>query len=97
MEKGKVNVDTVFEFKQEGNLVTADYTGGSIRYEKIISELKGQQLNMLYQCMTVDGELKAGKAIADIALNEHGKIMLKLAWKWLGDKREKGISEDLEI
>lgn len=96
-ENGKVSRDTVFEFKQDDDLVTADYYGGSIRYGKIISELKGKQLNMLYQCMTVDNELKAGKAIADISFNENGKIMLRLAWEWLGDQQKKGVSEYVEV
>ena len=95
-EKGKVNSETIFKYKQEGNLVTADYSGGSIRYGKIISILEADTLNMLYQCLTTENELKAGKAIAEISFTENQKIKLKLNWEWLGDKNEKGISEYIE-
>jgi hypothetical protein len=96
-ENGKVNADTIFEYKQDGNLVTADYYGGTIRYGKIIAVLQEDKLNMLYQCMTTDNELKAGKAIAQISLTDNRKMKLKLDWEWLTDGEDKGISEYLEV
>ncbi|MEP7196094.1 MAG: hypothetical protein ABI851_06200 [Saprospiraceae bacterium] len=95
-ENGKVNNETIFEYKQIGEIVTADYHGGTIQYGKIIAILKGSQLNMLYQCITTGNELKAGKAIADISLTENKKIKLKLNWEWLNNKEEKGVSEYIE-
>ena len=93
---GKVNAETVFEYKQEGDLVTADYHGGPIRYGKIIAVLKDVKLHMLYQCMTTENELKAGKAIAKIEFTEQGKMKLSFDWEWLGDKPQKGTSEYIE-
>lgn len=93
---GKVNAETTFHYQQEGDLVTADYYGGTIRYGKIIGRLEGQQLNMLYQCLTTDNELKAGKAIAQISFAEENKIKLTLNWEWLGEKKGKGQSEYVE-
>ena len=89
-------METIFEYKQNGNLVTADYHGGSIVYGKIIAKLNGTQLDMLYQCLTIENELKAGRAVADITFTEHDKLKLRLNWEWLGDKNEKGVSEYLE-
>lgn len=93
---GKANAETIFKYHQEGNLVTADYYGGSIRYGKIIAELKGLQLHMLYQCMTTDNTLKAGKAIATIGWNEQHKMTLTLDWEWLGENKKTGTSEYIE-
>ncbi len=95
-EKGTVNSDTIFKYSQNKELVTADYYGGSIKYGKIIAVLKNKQLDMLYQCLTLDNELKAGKAIAEISVAEKGKLKLKLNWEWLGNKNENGISEYIE-
>lgn len=98
-ENGTVNSDTVFNYLQKGNLVTADYQGGTIQYGKIIAKLEGNQLHMLYQCMTIDEELKAGKAQAEISLTDEDKIKLRLNWSWLesNDQGSKnGISEYLE-
>ena len=96
-EQGTVVADTRFEYRQEGNLVTADYHGGTIRYGKIIAELRDMQLHMLYQCMTQAGELKAGKAVADISFNESGKIMLTLQWAWLTEPIANGTSIYVEV
>lgn len=95
-ENGKVSNETIFEYKQEGDMVTANYYGGTIRYGKIIAILQNRQLNMLYQCLTTSNELKAGKAIAEISFTENGKMKLTLNWEWLGSKNDKGVSEYLE-
>ena len=95
-ENGKVNSETQFKYKQEGDLVSADYSGGTIKFGKIIGHLNNNKLNMLYQCITTENELKAGKAIAKISLTEHNKIKLKLDWEWLDDSDDKGTSEYIE-
>ena len=96
-DNGQVDTETIFNYKQEDNLVTADYFGGTIKYGKIIAELKSDELNMLYQCLTTDYQLKAGKAIAQISLTENGKIKLSLNWQWLTNGNDKGKSEYIEI
>lgn len=95
-ENGQVNSATIFDYKQQGNLVTADYQGGSILYGKIIAVLEGNYLNMLYQCVTMESKLMSGKAKAQISLNENNKIKLVLNWEWLDDGKEKGISIYIE-
>jgi hypothetical protein len=96
-ENGAVDNTTIFEYKQEGNLVTADYYGGAITYGKIIAHLNKDELNMLYQCITEDNQLKAGRAIAKISKNKLGKIKLSLNWEWLGENSDKGKSEYIEL
>mgnify|MGYP000654558041 CR=1 FL=1 len=95
-ESGKVNSKTVFKYQQKENIVTANYSGGTIKYGKIIATLNNDVLNMLYQCVTIENELKAGKAIAEVSLTKHNKLKLKLNWKWLGKKNESGVSEYIE-
>ena len=73
-EKGTVNSDTIFVYQQEGKLVTADYNGGTIVYGKIIATYDNDKLDMVYQCLTIDNELKAGKAEAIVSITELGKI-----------------------
>ena len=94
--EGKVNTNTIFKYSQVGDLVTADYHGGTIVYGKIIAKLVEDKLEMLYQCLTIDGELKAGKAIAQINFSENGKMKLSLEWEWLGENERSGTSEYIE-
>ena len=78
-------------------MVTADYSGGSVIYGKIIAVLKNMQLDMRYQCLTSTNQLKAGKAIAHISFSENGKIKLKLDWEWLDGSNDKGTSEYIQV
>ncbi|TYA74886.1 hypothetical protein [Seonamhaeicola marinus] len=96
-ESGQVDDKTIFKYKQDGNLVTADYFGGSVKYGKIIAHLCNDELDMLYQCITTDNELKAGKAIAKISINKDNKIKLSLNWQWLNNTKETGVSEYIEL
>lgn len=95
-KNGSATSKTIFEYKQEGNLVTADYLGGGITYGKIIARLENETLHMLYQCVTDEGELKAGKATAKVSLNKKNKLKLILDWEWLNGTGQKGVSEYIE-
>lgn len=96
-KSGKVNTDTIFNYQQKEHIVTADYSGGTIKYGKIIATLDKDILDMLYQCVTTENELKVGKAIAKISLTKENKIHLKLNWQWLNGNNEKGVSEYIEV
>ena len=96
-QSGEVNTDTVFKFSQKGDLVTADYYGGTIKFGKIIACLKNDQLDMLYQCLTNENKLKAGKATTQISFTPDQKIKLKLLWKWITGDRSSGTSEYIEL
>lgn len=94
---GQVDSTTIFEYKQNGDLVTADYYGGTIRYGKIVAHMQGDKLDMLYQCLTDDNELKAGKAVATISSDSDNRIRLSLNWEWLNKDGSKGQSEYVEV
>ena len=97
-KNGQVNSDTLFYYKQKGTLITAEYYGGSVAYGKIIALRKEDQLNMLYQCATTDGQLRAGEAIAEISLTAEGKIRLDLDWHWLNqEEAASGTSTYIEV
>ena len=93
---GKVDSETLFYYNQEDDLITADYSGGSIIYGKIIARYIDDTLEMLYTCCTTEKELRAGKATALVSLTKAGKIKLDLNWKWL-EKTEFGTSTYIEI
>ena len=97
-ENGQVNDETIFHYWQEKDIVTAEYSGGTIRTGKIIALLKGNTLEMLYNCLTTDNELKAGKATTIVSTNEFGKLKLFLDWRWLNQSIDTtGKSEYIEI
>ena len=52
---------------------------------------------MLYQCLTIDNELKAGQAIANVIIHTNEKIELHLDWKWIGSHKGTGTSIYVEV
>ena len=97
-ENGEVSTETLFYYEQKGALVTAEYRGGSIRYGKILARQNtDNSLEMLYQCLTDEGELKAGNAFAKVSVNETGQIQLDLKWQWLNGDKTSGTSTYVEI
>lgn len=93
---GKVNSDTVFEFDQKEDLVSAQYYGGGIKSGHILGTLEEKQLNLLYHCITESNELKTGQAVAEVSFNSEGKMKLMMKWQWLNGSQESGVSEYLE-
>lgn len=93
---GTSNSETIFHYSQENELVTADFSGGSVQYGKIIALHKGDYLDIVYQMLTTENELKSGKAIAKIIVNENHKIELHLNWEWLIGSENKGTSMYVE-
>lgn len=93
---GEVTDDVVFDYQQEGNVVTAKYHGGTVIEGNIIGHLNGAQLDMRYHCITLDKELKAGKAVANISFDRDGRMRLSLDWEWMNGAGN-GKSEYVEI
>lgn len=94
--EGEASKATKFKYKQKGNLVTAVYNGGNVRFGSIIAILEGSQLHMRYQCITENDELKSGKAVADLILTDNRKIRMHLTWEWIDREQIRGTSIYIE-
>jgi len=93
---GIANKETVFKYKQVDDLVSGDYFDGTIYLGRILGIVEGATLNIVYQCVTAEKELKAGKAKAQISFTEKGKMKLNVNWQWLNGDQSKGTSEYIE-
>jgi hypothetical protein len=97
---GTADSATVFSYRQKGDIITACYSGGMIRHGSITGRIEGHYLQLLYQCLTTANELKAGKAVAFLSMDQNNKIRMKMNWEWLmheqNDGRHKGSSEYIE-
>ena len=87
-ENAETSSDTIFHYKQYGNIVTADYSGGKIIKGHLIGivHLDGS-IDMRYHQVNQDGELMTGKCHSVPERMENGKIRLIESWQWTsGDK-----------
>lgn len=97
-EAGEVDNSTLFRYEEEGSVVTATYSGGSIRSGHIIARYKAfDELVMYYHCLTSTDALKAGKAIAKLSFTDNGRIQMHLHWQWLDENQASGVSHYIEV
>jgi len=97
-DTGEVSKKTLFHYYQEGNIISANYSGGDI----VKGSILGKQLNngtfdFVYQHINIAGKIKIGKCLSQAKYNEYGKIKLVEKWQWLCDDMSSGESELIEI
>ena len=81
-ENGETSLETIFHYKQFGNILTSEYKGGKIIHGHLIGIVNGEgQIDMRYHQVNSGGELMTGicKSIPEILPN--GKIRLHEDWE----------------
>jgi cell division protein FtsI/penicillin-binding protein 2 len=97
-KNGQINNDTIFEYTQTGNIVTAVYQGGSIVKGFVIALAdENGKLNMRYQHVNTQQQLMTGICISTPQLLPNGKIQLHEKWQWTCGDNSKGESVIEEV
>ena len=97
-KSGLSSNETIFHYFQNGNTITGKYKGGAILEGFIVGkQTDTSQIELLFQCLTEDDELKVGKSNGVISQNQNGKLELKFDWNWLNGDLSGGKSEYIEI
>jgi hypothetical protein len=95
---GEVNNETVFEYAQSGNIVTAVYKGGNIIKGNLIALVDEQgKLDMRYQHINSYGQLMTGICISTPEMLSNGKLRLHEEWQWTCADESKGESVIEEV
>ena len=80
---GAVSSDTRFVFAQDGDAVTADYSGAGVTDGHIVGRMTGEATaELLYHCRKGDGSLAAGAATAEFG-RDGGVLTIAMDWRWL--------------
>lgn len=98
-KNGLSSNETIFFYLEKENIITATYKGGSIIQGSILGKRidKSNKISLIYQCITTDGELKAGESKGTITQDKNGKIVLDFDWNWLNGDLSGGTSRYIEI
>tara|TARA_R110001592_G_scaffold65325_4_gene200561 strand:+ start:530 stop:865 length:336 start_codon:yes stop_codon:yes gene_type:complete len=92
-ENGETSADTIFEYRQEGNILTALYQGGQIIKGHLIGSVDDQgYIDMRYHQVNRKGELMTGKCHSRPEVLSNGKIRLHEIWEWTSGDFSKGNS-----
>lgn len=90
---GEVTGDTVFDYRQRGDVVWAEYEGGMIRKGTLVAVVGADgALDMRYQHVNVKGELMTGACRSTPEVLADGRIRLHEAWLWTSGDRSSGTS-----
>lgn len=97
-DNGETSNETLFHYKQSGNILTSEYSGGRIKCGHLIGlvDVEGT-IEMRYHQVNDKGELMTGicKSVPEIL--ENGKIRLHESWEWTSGDKSKGQSIIEEI
>lgn len=92
-ENGETSGETVFVYKQEGNIITSEYSGGKIIKGHLIGLVDtAGNITMRYHQVNDKGEIMAGFCNSVPTLLPNGKIQLHETWEWITGDLSKGNS-----
>jgi hypothetical protein len=92
-ENGEVDNETVFHYKQEGNILSCDYQGNSIQKGHLIGLVdEDGNINMRYHQVNMQGKLMTGICLSTAEIMSNGKIRLHEDWQWTSGDLSKGTS-----
>lgn len=81
---GNVTPDTMFHYKQAGDIVTCTYDGRSVMKGHLIAIVRSDgSLDMRYHHIKRNGEIVIGICRSTPEVMENGKLRLREKWKWV--------------
>ncbi|WP_298418377.1 hypothetical protein [uncultured Kordia sp.] len=97
-KNGLSSNETIFHYFQDGKIITGTYKGGEIKEGFIVGkQTANDTIELLFQCLTNDGELKVGSSTGIITKHPDGKLQLNFNWVWLNGDLSGGTSEYIEL
>jgi len=81
-ENGETSSQTVFHYRQKGNIIWATYEGGNILFGTLSGQRIDGELIFRYQHQNIEGEFLMGKCQSKIEFF-NGRIFLKERWQWM--------------
>lgn len=92
-ENGETSDQTIFHYKQEGNILTANYSGGKIIKGHLIGLVQADgTIEMRYHQVNTQGELMTGTCFSKPEVMQNGKIRLYETWQWTSGDKSTGTS-----
>ena len=95
--QGLSGTGTVFHYWVEGGAITSTYQGGRILVGQQVGRATGPDtFELLFQCVTTEGELLAGWSRGTTGVDHAGLTTLDFQWGWLSGVTGGGESSYVE-
>jgi len=96
--QGRSNASTLFHYQVDGNDISGTYQGGHIRLGHQVGRATGpDSIELLFHCLTHDGEMLAGWSRGTVARDAEGRTTLSFVWGWLSGAEGGGESAYIEV
>lgn len=96
--QGLSGTGTVFHYQVEGDAISSTYQGGRILNGQQVGRVTGADtIELLFQCLTTEGELLAGWSRGTVGVDEAGRTTLAFVWGWLSGATGGGESNYVEF
>ncbi len=90
---GQVSGQTIFAYSQDGEMLSATYSGGSIKNGHMTGLVhEDSSLYFAYHHLDTDGRLKSGYCHSTPEVLPDGRIRLHEQWEWTHGGEGKGES-----
>ena len=97
-ETGEVGPETVFDYSQDGNVASATYGGGGVRFGTLVATVdEDGNLDARYGHVNAAGELMTGECRSKPEVLADGRIRLHEEWRWTSGDGSSGRSVVEEI
>ena len=94
-ESGEVSDQTIFCYHQKGNMIWAEYSGGSVVKGFLLGTIDEKQcLHFTYQHINKAGEQKSGSCDSEPRM-ENGRLRFYEKWKWTMGEEGTSIIEEI--
>ena len=94
-DTGEVSDQTVFAYHQKGNVIWAEYSGGSIIKGFLLGTIDSENnLHFDYRHINTEGESKSGSCNSKPVF-ENGKLRFYENWKWTDGSEGTSVIEEL--
>lgn len=96
--QGLSGTGTVFHYLVDGDAISSTYQGGRIRIGQQVGRVTGPDtIELLYQCVTTEGELLAGWSRGTVGVDLAGRTTLSFVWGWLSGATGGGSQATLSL
>ncbi|WP_193559381.1 n-acetylglutamate synthase [Metabacillus litoralis] len=97
-ENGEVSTKTIFNYQQEGSILSATYSGGDIIKGFLIGLVEENgHLHFHYNHINKNNEIRGGQCQSVPEILSDGRIRLHEKWKWNDNEQSEGTSIVEEI
>ncbi len=99
-KNGEVSLETIFEYQQEGNILSATYSGGDIIKGTLIGIVRENGcLQFRYNHINSRNEIRGGQCVSTPEPLPDGRIRLHERWKWTDSDQSEGesIIEEVKV